>query len=143
MIVLAVLLLLGSGGWAAAVVISNLNAHNQAIQVAGSNIFHWQISGIFIAGMVTAAVFGLGLYFLFAGGVHRIRVASRDLSQRREVRNLRSERQSTAEDVEADRAQMHAELEAERADHLNDLRRAASGTKRRAPKAPAAVNEGS
>jgi hypothetical protein len=143
MIVLAVLLLLGSGGWAAAVVISNLDAHTQPIQVAGSNIFHWQISGIFLAGMVTAAVFGIGLYLLFAGGVHRMRVASRDISQRREVRSLRNERQATADGVEADRAQMHAELEAERAEHLKDLRSSAPAAKRRAARAPAAVNEGS
>jgi hypothetical protein len=143
MIVLAVLLLIGSGGFAAALVISNLSANNQAIQLAGSNVFHWQVSGIFLAGMVVAGVFGLGLYLLLAGTRHRLRVASRDVSQRREIRELRNEEKTKAVVVEENRSHLTAELAAERAEHKADLRKAAPTRKRRATRAPVAVSEGS
>jgi lipopolysaccharide export LptBFGC system permease protein LptF len=138
MIVLAVLLLIGSGGFAAALVISNLSASNQAIQVAGSNIFHWGVSGIFLAGMVVAGAFGLGLYLLVAGSRHRLRVASRYVAQRREVRALRNEQETKAVVVEDDRTRLTEELESERAEHKEDLRKAAAPTRRRRTvKAPA------
>lgn len=139
MVVLAVLLLIASGGFAAAMVISNLSAANQAVQLAGSNVFHWQTSGIFLAGMVVAGTFGLGLYLLFAGSRHRLRVASRDVSQRNEVRALRSAEVARSDVVDDDRAQLVEQLEAERMEHKEDLRKAATPTRRRrAAKAPAA-----
>lgn len=120
MIVLGVLLLIGSGGFAAALVLSNLSARDQAVQLAGSNVFHWQTAGIFLAGMVVAGAFGLGLYLCLAGGRHRLRVASRGVSQRREVRALRSDRETTAATNQGDRTHLVDQLVAERADHNAD-----------------------
>lgn len=141
MIVLAILLLIGSGGFAATLVISNLSANNQAVQLAGSNVFHWQVSGIFLAGMVIAGTFALGLYLLLVGSSHRLRVASRDVSQRREVRALRNEQETKAVEVEEDRTRLTAELEAERAEHKADLRKAAPARRSRAKGTPVAASE--
>jgi hypothetical protein len=141
MIVLAVLLLIASGGFAVALVLSNLSAHDQAIQLAGSTIFHWQISGIFLAGVVVAGAFCLGLYLLLAGTRHRLRVASRDVSQRREVRALRGEQATNATALEQERAHLAEELAAERAGRIEDLKTAADAPGGRAEPTSATTDE--
>ena len=143
MIVVAVLLLIASGGFAAALVISNLSASDQAIQLAGSDVFHWQISGIFLAGMVVAGAFALGVYLLLAGSRHRLRVASPDVSQRRELGGLRSEQRANAASVEEDRTQLAGELQAERAEHKADLRKTPAPRRRKVATVPALSDDGS
>jgi hypothetical protein len=141
MIVLAVLLLIASGGLAVALVLSNLSAHDQTIQLAGSTIFHWQISTIFLAGVVVAGAFCLSLYLLLAGTRHRLRVASRDVSQRREVKALRGEQAANTSALEQDRAHLAEELAAERVGRIEDLRTAAEAPGPRAEPASATTGE--
>lgn len=106
MAVLGLLLMLAAGALTAGVVLSNTNRISaEAFGVTLSNV---SVGGLFVAGVVTALVFALGLWMLLQG----MRRARRRRLERREI--VRDTRDQTAS-LAAERDRLEKELEAERA----------------------------
>ena len=102
MIVLGLLLLLVSGAVGFGVVLSNTNSTSaEAFGLTLSNI---TLGGLFLAGAVTGLVFMLGLAMLVAGSGRKRR---RRLQTKHAVREVRTEKESLAEENAALRAKLN------------------------------------
>jgi hypothetical protein len=106
-VVLGLLLLLLSGGLTAAVLVQNTGA--TSVDVLGLTFSGLTLGGLFAAGVVTGAVALLGLA-LMLGGVRRAR--ARRHARRQEVREVRDQRESLAEE--------NARLQRELAERTSD-----------------------
>lgn len=101
MIVFGLLLLLASGAVGLGVVLSNTNATSaEAFGLTVSNI---TLGGLFLAGAATGLVFMLGLAMLVAGAGRKRR---RRLATKHSVREVRTEKESLAEENAALRARL-------------------------------------
>jgi hypothetical protein len=102
-VVLGLLLVLLSGALALGVVLSNTDPVSaSAFGVTLSNV---SVGGLFLVGAVTGVVLMLGLVMLLAGAARK---RSRRVATKRQVRNVRSEKEQLAEE--------NAELRARLAD---------------------------
>jgi uncharacterized integral membrane protein len=106
-VVLGLLLLILSGGLTAAVLLQNTGS--TSVDFLGLTFSGLTLGGVFAAGVVTGAVALLGLA-LMLGGARRRR--ARRLARRQEVREVRDERETLAEE--------NARLQRELAERTND-----------------------
>ena len=105
MVVLGLLLLLAAGGLTAAVVMDNTDAVTvTAFEQSASGL---TIGGLFLAGVVTGAIAILGLTMMLAGLSRR---RARRVGLKREMRDVRDERETLAEE----NARLRDELAASR-----------------------------
>ena len=102
MAALGLLLLLLSGALTAVVVVQNTDAAH--VSVLGQSFSGLTLGQLFAAGVVTGAVAMLGLSMMVAGARRR---RARRLAARQEVRDVRDERESLAEE----NARLQRELE--------------------------------
>ena len=106
MVVLGLLLLLAAGGLTAAVVTANTDAVTvTAFEQSASGL---TLGGLFLAGVVTGAIAILGLTMMLAGLSRR---RARRVGLKREMRDVRDERETLAEE----NARLRDELTAARA----------------------------
>jgi hypothetical protein len=107
MVVLGLLLLLLSGALTVGVVMQNTDA--ASVSAFGQSATGLTVGGLFVAGVVTGAIAILGLTLMMAGlSRHRARRAG----LKREMRDVRDERESLAEENE----RLRRELESKRTD---------------------------
>ena len=105
MVVLGLLLLLAAGGLTAAIVVANTDAVTvTAFEQSASGL---TIGGLFLAGVVTGAIAILGLTMMLAGLSRR---RARRVGLKREMRDVRDERETLAEE----NARLRDELAASR-----------------------------
>ena len=93
MVVLGLLLLLGAGVLTAAVVMANTDT--VAVSAFGESASGLTIGGLFLAGAVTGAIAILGLSMILAGASRR---RARRVGLKREMRDVRDERETLAEE---------------------------------------------
>ena len=105
MAALGLVLIVLSGLLTAGIALSNTDpAHASAFGVTLSNV---NIGGLFLVGAITGLVFGIGLALMLAGAARK-RAHRRGL--KREVKNVRGERESLAEE----NARLQEQLQRER-----------------------------
>jgi gas vesicle protein len=112
MVGLGLLLLLLSGGLAAAVALSNTDS--TSAEAFGYSLANLTTGGLFLFGALTGLVFGLGLAMMIAGAGRR-RTRRRGLKS--QVKAVRSERESLAEE----NARLQEELERERTTRVTPM----------------------
>jgi membrane protein implicated in regulation of membrane protease activity len=105
MVVLGLLLLLGAGALTAAVVMANTDT--VAVIAFGESASGLTIGGLFLAGVITGAIAILGLTMMLAGLSRR---RARRVGLKREMRDVRDERETLAEE----NARLRDELAASR-----------------------------
>jgi hypothetical protein len=105
MVVLGLLLLLAAGALTAAVVLANTDA--ATVAAFGQSASGLTIGGLFLAGAITGAIAILGLTMMLAGLARR---RTRRVGLKREMRDVRDERETLAEE----NARLRDELAASR-----------------------------
>ena len=101
MFVLGLLLLVVSGAVALGVVLDNTEP--TSVTAFGLTVSNINLGGLFLAGAVVGLVFMLGLAMMVAGASRR---RARRVAARREVRDVRSEREQLAEENAALKARL-------------------------------------
>jgi membrane protein implicated in regulation of membrane protease activity len=107
MVALGLLLLLASGALTAAVVLANTDV--VVVAAFGQTATGLTLGGLFLAGVITGAIAILGITMILAGAGRR---RARRVELKREVEDVRGERESLAEE----NTRLRRELEATRSD---------------------------
>jgi membrane protein implicated in regulation of membrane protease activity len=107
MALLGLLLMLVAGGLTAGVLLSEARKISPAPEVFGISVGDVSTTGLFLAGLATALVFGIGLSMLLRG---LARARRRRVERRQVVRDSRDQQASLA----AEKARLERELEQER-----------------------------
>ena len=108
MVALGLLLLLASGALTLGVVMANTDA--VSVSAFGQSASGLTLGGLFLAGAVTGAIAILGLTLMLAGASRR---RARRVGLKREMRDVRDERETLAEE----NARLRDELETARSAH--------------------------
>ena len=108
MVVLGLLLLLAAGALTVGVVLENTDA--ASVAAYGQATSELTVGGLFLAGVVTGAIAILGLTMILAGASRR---RARRVGLKREMRDVRDERETLAEE----NARLREELETSRSAH--------------------------
>ena len=111
MVVLGLLLLLGAGALTAAVVMANTDT--VAVSAFGESATGLTVGGLFLAGVIAGAIAILGLTMMLAGLSRR---RARRVGLKREMRDVRDERETLAEE----NARLRDELAASRSTSYAD-----------------------
>jgi membrane protein implicated in regulation of membrane protease activity len=107
MIVLGLLLLLAAGALTAAVLMANTDV--VLVAAFGQTTSTLTLGGLFLAGVITGAIAILGLTMILAGASRR---RARRVGLKREMRDVRDERETLAEE----NARLRDELASSRSD---------------------------
>lgn len=107
MVVLGLLLVLLAGGATTAALVENTKP--TSMDILGVTISNLSIGGIFLAGVVTALIFALGLFLMLGGAARARRRRQKNKSvvkdSRREAASLAAEKERLERELEQERTQ--------------------------------------